>query len=121
MAPGKFIANPGRVREGGERMEELPLMTEKIAEDFISDMQNYRGWAGDTDDFAQTVRPKYDANNQACLDLIRAVGGAFWGLRQAVLANGRHIEGVSNYARDEIGRQMSSLDGPGDSSEGGRH
>ena len=121
MATGKFIADPGRIRRGGEAMEELPQRTNKIADDFIADMQNYRGWAGYNDDFAHGVLPKYDANNQSCLDLVRALSSAFTELGQAVWANGQHIEGVSSYARDEIDRQMSSLDTPGDSSQGGRH
>ncbi|MEU5132637.1 hypothetical protein [Streptomyces californicus] len=121
MAPGKFIANPGRMRQGGEMMEELPARVKKISENFISDMSNYYPWPGIDDDFALETRPKYDANNQACLDLLTAIGGAFTGLRHAVLSNSRHIEGVSSDARDEIDRQMSSLDTPDDSSQGGRH
>lgn len=122
MATGKFIADPGRIRRGGEMMEALPERTKKIADDFISDMQNYRGWAGYNDDFALEVLPKYDATNESCLELIRTVGTALADLRQAVWANGQHIEGVSSYANEQIGRQMSSLDGPGgDSAGGGRH
>ncbi|MGW2212997.1 hypothetical protein [Streptomyces sp. NPDC001781] len=119
---GKFTADPGRIRRGGEMMEALPERTNKIADDFISDIQNYRGWAGYDDDFAHEVLPKFEANNQACLDLIRAVGTAFSELRQAVWANGQHIEGVSAYANEQIGRQSSSLDAlGGDSAGGGRH
>ncbi|MFC9946335.1 hypothetical protein [Streptomyces pratensis] len=119
---GKYIADPGRVRRGGEMMEALPERTNKIADDFISDIQTYRGWAGYDDDFALEVLPKYDATNQQCLDLIRAVGSAFSELRQAVWANGQNIEGVSAYAQEQIGRQTSNLDGlDGDSSGGGKH
>ncbi|MCI4042361.1 MULTISPECIES: hypothetical protein [unclassified Streptomyces] len=121
MAVGKFTANPGELRRASQMMEQLPAQAAKIGDNFISDIQNYRGWAGYSDDFAHEVLPKYDANNQSCLDLVRALSSAFTELGQAVWANGQHIEGVSNYARDEIDRQMSSLDTPGDSSQGGRH
>ncbi|MEU6951189.1 hypothetical protein [Streptomyces sp. NPDC045714] len=121
MAVGKFTANPGELRRASDMMEQLPAQAAKIGDNFISDIQNYRGWAGYSDDFALEVLPKYDANNQSCLDLVRALSSAFTELGQAVWANGQHIEGVSNYARDEIDRQMSSMDTPGDSSQGGRH
>lgn len=121
MATGKFIADPGRIRRGGEMMEELPQRTNKIADDFISDMQNYRGWAGYNDDFALEVLPKYDATNESCLELIRTVGTALADLGRRSGPTGS-IEGVSSYANEQIGRQMSSLDGPGgDSAGGGRH
>lgn len=122
MATGKFIADPDRIRRGGEMMEALPERTNKIADDFISDIQNYRGWAGYDDDFAHQVLPKYDATNESCLELIRTVGTALAELRQAVWANGRNIEGVSAYANEQIERRASSLDGlGGDSTGGGRH
>ncbi|WP_031088488.1 hypothetical protein [Streptomyces sp. NRRL WC-3549] len=122
MVTGKFIADPGRIRRGGEMMEALPERTNKIADNFVSDIQNYRGWAGHSDDFAHQVLPKFDANNEACLALIRAVGTALAELRHAVWANGQHIEGVSAYASEQIGRQATSLDGlGGGTAGGGRH
>ncbi|MFJ1896780.1 MULTISPECIES: hypothetical protein [unclassified Streptomyces] len=122
MATGKYVANPGGLRRSDEMMESLPERTKKIREDFIRDSQTYRGWAGYTDDFAHGVLPKYEANNASCLELVMALDSAFVGLREAVWANGQHIEGVQSYAKDQIGRQMSSLDGPGeDSSGGGKH
>ncbi|MET8557438.1 hypothetical protein ABZV64_21130 [Streptomyces sp. NPDC004959] len=119
---GKFIADPGRVRQGGEMMADLPDRANKIRDDFVSDMQTYRPWAGYNDDFALQVRPKYDANNNACLEFLDSVGLVFSSLRQAVLNNAREIEGVQSYANEEIAKQQSRLEGPGgDSTGGGRH
>jgi hypothetical protein len=122
MATGKFIADPDRIRRGGEMMEALPERTNKIADDFISDIQTYRGWAGYSDDFAHQVLPKYDANNEACLELIRTVGTALTELPQAVWANLQQIEGTSASVNEQIERQVSKFDGlGGDSTGGGRH
>ncbi|MGN5632162.1 hypothetical protein [Streptomyces sp. AC154] len=122
MATGKFVANPGGLRRSDEGMESLAERTKRLREVFIGDSQTYRGWGGYTDDFAHEVMPKYEANNASCLELLTSLGSAFLGLREAVWANGQHIEGVQSYAKDQIGRQMSSLDGPGeDSSGGGKH
>ncbi|WP_455362407.1 hypothetical protein [Streptomyces sp. SYSU K21746] len=121
MVSGKFTADPDRMRLAGELMKALPEWADKIADDFISDVQNYRGWAGYDDDFANQVLPKFLANNEACLALIRTLGTVFLELQRAVWANGQHIEGVSEYANDEVNSQLSKLDGGGvDSTEGGR-
>ncbi|WP_455356637.1 hypothetical protein [Streptomyces sp. SYSU K217416] len=121
MVSGKFTADPDRMRLAGELMKALPGRADKIADDFISDVQNYSGWAGYDDDFANKVLPKYGANNEACLELIRTLAMAFLKLQQAVWANAQHIEGVSEYANDQVNSQLSKLDGGGvDSTEGGR-
>ncbi|MFF5567536.1 hypothetical protein ACFY7Z_21220 [Streptomyces sp. NPDC012623] len=123
MVTGKYVANPGGLRRSDEMMESLPERARKIREDFIRDSQSYRGWAGYTDDFALEVMPQYEANNASCLELVSTLGSAFVGLRQAVWANGQHIEGVQSYAHEQIGQQMSNLDGVGGDSAtgGGRH
>ncbi|MFE1246552.1 hypothetical protein [Streptomyces sp. NPDC058735] len=119
---GKFTADPGRIRRGGEMMEALPDRTNELGDGFISRLGDYDGWAGKDDDFAREVLPKYEANNEALLELIRTLGTAFSELQRAVWANGQHIEGVSAYANEQIGRQTSSLDAlGGDSDGGGRH
>lgn len=119
---GKFIAQPGMIRRGGEMMEGLPAQTNRIVENFITDAHSYRPYAGYNDDFAMTELPKYDRNNQSCIELLNAVSTAFSELRQAVWSNGRHIEGVSAYAQEQISRQSRNLDGLGGGSHGGgRH
>ncbi|MFF3174312.1 hypothetical protein ACFVQ0_16970 [Streptomyces sp. NPDC057900] len=119
MATGKYVANPGGLRRSGEMMESLPERTKRMGENFIRDAHYFRDFAGKTDDFARGVLPKFDANNDSCLEMVRALGSAFVGLQEAVWANGQHIEGVQSYAKEQIGRQTSSLDGPGEDSDGG--
>ena len=108
---GRYEANPAGLQQSGDEVGGLPAQARKIGDDFISDLANYRGLNGYSDEFYSQTQPRYEANNESCLAAIRALGDAFVGLESAIFGNRRNIVGTQEGAHDLIQQQSSKLDG----------
>ncbi|MDH6624502.1 hypothetical protein M2271_002304 [Streptomyces sp. LBL] len=121
MSWGNYEADVPGLGEGAAMISGLSAETDKVADDFISDMATYRRWAGYSDDFYHQVNPKYQANNDMCVSMLRNMSRAYAALESATLGNLRNIEGAQSYAQDAIDLQQSKLDSSPDEYGGGRH
>ncbi|MFF2525172.1 hypothetical protein [Streptomyces liangshanensis] len=118
---GVFEADPAALRRGIEGMRALPLMARQLGADFRAEENTYTEWPGWTDDFARSVRPRYNDNNEYCLRIGTALHDALDALVAATLMNLESIEGARNDAveRIEDHRRRTADPGPGSGGPGG--